>query len=135
MTSWNDSLMIGVNMIDEQHHELVNKLDEFVDVCKHGEGRAEVGQTLKYVVSYIRSHFKDEEELQALYAYPDMVAHKRLHEGFITRTIELVQELKRNGPSEDLSEKVKKSLLLWFIRHIHIEDVKVGYHVKDAGHV
>jgi len=134
MTSWNDSLLIGVSLIDEQHHELVNKLDEFVDFCKHGDGRMEVGQTLKYVVSYIRMHFKDEEELQVLYAYPDRIEHKKLHEGFIQRTIELVQELKKNGPSEELSEKVKKSLLLWFVRHIHIEDMKVGIHLKDAGH-
>ena len=134
MTSWNDSLQIGVSLIDEQHHELVNKLDEFVDFCKHGDGSEEVGQTLKYVVSYIRMHFKDEEELQALYAYPDMIAHKKLHEWFIQNTIDLVQELKKNGPSEDLSEKVRKSLLLWFVRHIHIEDMKVGIYLKDAGH-
>jgi len=134
MTSWNESMEIGVRLIDEQHHELVDKLDEFVDFCKHGDGHAEVGQTLKYVVSYIKNHFKDEEELQALYAYPDMVEHKRLHEGFISRTVDFIQELKKNGPSEELSEKVKKSLLLWFIRHIHIEDVKVGNHIKDAGH-
>ena len=134
MKSWDDSLQIGVNLIDEQHHELVNMLDEFADACRHGEGRTEVGQTLKFVVSYVKNHFKDEEELQALYVYPDAAAHKVLHTGFIERTIELVQELKNNGPSAELSDRVKKVLIVWFLRHIRVEDIKVGKHIKDAGH-
>ena len=133
MYSWDDSLLVGVALIDEQHHELVNKLDEFAIACGHGEGKQEVGEALKFSVSYIKEHFKDEDELKVLYAYPDIEAHRKLHAGFVERAITLVQELKDKGPSAELSDKVRKTLLGWFIIHIRTEDKKVGAHIKDAG--
>ena len=133
MSSWNDSLLIGVTLIDEQHHELVNKLDEFADACGHGEGRAEVGQALKFTVTYIKEHFKDEEELQALYVYPDMAAHKKLHEKFVQDAIDLVQELKTAGPSAELADKVRRTLVGWFLMHIRNEDKKLAAHIHSAG--
>ena len=132
MSSWDDSLLIGVTLIDEQHQELVKRLDEFADACNHGEGQIEVGQTLKFVVSYIKKHFKDEEELQALYAYPDMDAHKVLHAGFVANAIDLVQELKRSGPGAELSAKVRKVLIKWFLMHIRVEDKKVSAHIHQT---
>jgi len=131
MSSWNDSLIIGVKLIDDQHYELVGKMDQLVDACHRGEGRDEVGQTLKFVVSYTQEHFKDEEELQALYAYPDMVAHKALHAGFIQRIIDLMQELK-TGKGGDCPEKMRKLLLGWFLMHIKNEDKKVSEHIHAA---
>jgi len=133
MYSWNDSLLIGVTLIDDQHRELVEKLDEFAYACGHGDGRVEVGQALKFTVSYIQKHFKDEVELQALYAYPDIAAHKKLHERFVQNAIDLVQELKNAGPSAELAEKVKKTLVGWFLTHIRTEDRKVGVHIQNAG--
>jgi len=131
MSSWNDSLIIGVKLIDDQHYKLVDKMDQLVEACRRGDGREEVGQTLKFVVSYIKEHFKDEEELQLLYAYPDRVAHKDLHAGFVQRTIDLMQELK-TGKGSDCPENLKKLLLGWFLMHIKTEDKKVSEHIHAA---
>jgi len=131
MSSWNDSLLIGVKHVDEQHQELVNKMDRLVEACNQGKGQDEVGETLKYIVSYIQTHFKDEEELQALYAYPDMDAHIELHSGFVTRTVDLMHEL-RSGQCADFADKVRRMLLGWFLQHINIEDRKVGAYIKKA---
>jgi len=132
MSSWNDSLLIGVSLIDNQHQTLVKELDEFKDACSHGEGQQEVGHALKFSVSYIKEHFKDEEELQALYAYPGIDAHKKLHAHFIQTAIDLIQELKATGPSAELADKVKKTLVMWFITHIRTEDKKLGEHIHQA---
>ena len=132
MSSWNDSLLTGVKLIDEQHRELVGKMDHLVEACKQGKGQDEVGETLKYIVSYIQTHFKDEEELQALYAYPDMDAHKELHSGFVSRTIDSMHEL-RTGQCADFADKMRKMLLGWFLTHINIEDRKLGAHIQKVG--
>ena len=131
MSSWNDSLLIGVNLIDDQHRELVKRMDQLVDACHCGLGQDEVGETIKFVVSYIKEHFKDEEELQALYAYPDMAGHKELHAGFVHRTIDLVQEL-RTGESSDFTDRVRRMLLEWFLLHIRNEDKKVSEHIHKT---
>jgi len=132
MSSWNDSLLIGVTLIDDQHRVLVKELDEFKDACAHGEGKQEVGHALKFSVSYIKEHFKDEEELQTLYVYPDIEAHKKLHAHFVKNAIDLIQELKITGPNAELAEKVKKTLVMWFITHIRTEDKKLGAHIHQS---
>jgi len=131
MTSWKDSLLIGVKLIDDQHFELVRRIDQLIDACNHGDGQAEAGETLKFIVSYIKKHFKDEEELQALYAYPDMTEHKKLHEHFIATTIDLVQELK-SGNITGFADKERKMLIGWLIKHIHTEDKKIGIHIHNV---
>ena len=131
MTSWNDSLLIDVKLIDEQHFELVSKMDHLVDACSCGKGEDEVGETLRFIVSYIQKHFKDEEELQALYSYPDMEAHKKLHAGFVERIINLMQELKVKQ-CIDFADKVRVVLLKWFLTHINTEDKKVGAHIHKS---
>ena len=131
MSSWNDSLLIGVVLIDDQHRELVKHLDELLEACHSGKGSSEVGHTLKFVVAYIHDHLKDEEELQALYAYPDMDAHKKLHAKFVQNTIDLMQELKSSKPCGDFTDKVRKMLLGWFLTHIKTEDKKLGAYIQE----
>jgi len=132
MSSWNDSLLIGVKLIDEQHIELISRMDQLVDACRHGKGHDEVGETLKFVVSYVNKHFKDEEELQELYAYPDMAAHKKLHAIFIENTIVLMQDLK-TGLCDGFADRVKTMLIKWFLTHINMEDKKVGAYIHKVG--
>jgi len=135
MSSWNDSMLIGVGVIDGQHRELIGRMDKLKDSCMQGKGCQEVEETLKYVVSYIQEHFKTEEEIQAKCAYPEIVEHKKLHAGFVERVISLLQEDKRTGPSTELTGKVNKTLIGWFIQHIRTEDKKLALYIKKSGNM
>ena len=128
MSSWNDSLLIGVESIDNQHRDLVNRMDQLFAACCRGVGEDEAGDTIKFIVSYVNAHFKDEEELQSSYKYPDATAHKKLHADFVKRIIDLMQHLKA-GDSTDFADKVNKILIDWFITHIITEDKKIGAHI------
>ena len=130
MSIWNDSLLIGVALIDNQHHELINRMDQLMHACSIGKGAEEIEQTLRFVVSYIKEHLKDEEGLQSKYAYPEFAAHKKLHDGFVVRVIELVQEFQKQGASTEFTGKVNKTLVEWFIQHIRTEDKKLAAHLK-----
>jgi len=132
MSCWNDSLLIGVTVIDDQHRELVGRLDQLLDACNRGVGEQEVGETLKFVVVYIKEHFKDEEELQALHKYPRINEHKKLHAKFVQTAINLLQELKKKNQNMDLADKVRKMLVGWLLTHIRTEDAKVGKHINNA---
>ena len=134
MSSWNDSLLTGVKLIDDQHRDLVARMDHMMDACRQGKGYEEIGDTLKFAVSYVQRHFKDEEGLQAKYEYPGRDEHKTLHAGFVTDVIDLLQEYKKTGPSTELTAKINKTLITWLVTHIHTEDQKVGRHIlKSTG--
>ena len=132
MTNWNDSLLVGVSLIDNQHRELIKRMDHLRDACTQGKGHEEVEEILKFVVSYVKEHFKDEEEMQAKYAYPEIAEHKKLHAGFVERIIDLLREDKRTGPTAELTGKVNTALIGWFIQHIRTEDKKLGLYIRKA---
>lgn len=131
MTYWKDSLMVGVAEIDTQHKKLVQAIDALMDACAKGQGRAEIEKTLRFVSDYTKEHFADEEKLQAKYAYPDMVNHKRMHAQFIANVASLIDDFNQNGPGVSLTGKLNKTLIDWLIRHIGTEDKKLGAHIQS----
>ena len=133
MSSWKDSLLLGVSLLDEQHHKLVELLDKLLEACKHGKGQVEIGQILNNTISYTKEHFTDEENLQERYSYPGINAHKRLHAQYIMKMKVLVQEYDKTGPSESLAGKLDKTLVEWIIDHINLEDRKLGAYILQAG--
>ena len=130
MTSWNDTLMIGVPLIDDQHKELVHRMDKLMSASRSGKGAEEIEKTLRFVVSYFKEHFNDEEDLQSEYKYPEMQEHKKLHADFTLTVIKLVQDFQLNGPNQELAGKVNKMLLQWVIKHIRTEDKKLAAYIQ-----
>lgn len=131
MSYWKDSLKIGVEAIDVQHRKLVMAIDDLMDACAKGQGRNKVEETMRFVVDYTKEHFRDEEVLQAKYAYPGMAAHKQLHAQFIQNMAKLDAELRQAGPSIALTANINKTLVNWLIKHISSEDKKLGEYIKS----
>ncbi|MDR0935427.1 MAG: hemerythrin family protein [Oscillospiraceae bacterium] len=126
-------LVTGNNMIDSQHKELIKAIDDLLNACNGGKGRAQLEPTLKFLSDYTNKHFGDEEKLQQQYKYPDCVNHKKLHDGFKQSVRILGDELRKDGPTVPLVGKVNAQIGGWLITHIKREDVKVAAHVKAAG--
>ena len=133
MSSWNDSLLIGVPLIDNQHKNLIRRMDKLKHACRLGKGVDEIEKTLRFVVSYLKEHFKDEEKLQSEYKYPQIQEHKKFHADFTVAVINLVQDFQLDGPNQELAGKVNKTLIQWVIRHIRTEDKKLAAHLKLYG--
>ena len=128
---WNDSLLTGITLIDDQHRELISRMDQLMQATRVGKGQTEVDQTLRFVVSYTQEHFKDEEGLQLKYNYPDIDKHKALHAGFVKTVIDLLLEFQKTGTSPGLTSKINKTLVQWLIQHIRIEDKKLAAHLAQ----
>ena len=132
MTYWDDSLLIGVPLIDDQHRKLVDMIDRLMLACKEEKGKTEVGKALNSTVNYMKEHFRDEESLQERYAYPGINAHKRLHAQCTMTINALVKEFERIGPTVALVKRIENTLVEWLLQHISIEDKKIGDHIQKA---
>ena len=132
MTYWKDSLLVNVPLIDNEHRKLVKAIDQLMEACMQGKGRAAIEETLSFTVSYTKEHFSDEEKLQAQYAYPGMAAHKLLHSQFIRDISALYREFEQTGPNVALTGKLSKTLVDWLINHISTEDKKLGAYINNA---
>ena len=54
---FDNSLVTGNAMIDEQHKELIGKIDKLVACCEEGGGKVEAIKMLDYLSDYTDFHF------------------------------------------------------------------------------
>ena len=125
-------LLTGNNTIDTQHKELIAAINNLLEACSQGKGRAVLTDTAKFLYSYTSKHFADEEKLQLASKYPDYANHKQYHEGFKQVVMDIINELDKEGPTIVLVGKVNSSIAGWLINHIKREDVKVAAHIRST---
>jgi hemerythrin len=131
--TWSKDLETGNDLIDSQHKQLIEALDNLMEACSGGKGRAVLVETMDFLESYTAKHFSDEEDLQRQYNYPEYTSHKRLHDGFKTVVAKLGRQLKAEGPTITLVGKVNADIGAWLVNHITREDTKVAAHVRSTG--
>lgn len=130
--TWNDSLKIGVPQIDQQHKELCGRIDDLMDACKNGGGRAEILKTMDFLEEYTKKHFRDEEVLHRSSGYPKCAEHKRIHDAFILEVQKLKKELADSGASVVAVGKVNKLVIDWLFQHIKKVDQELEPYINGA---
>jgi hemerythrin len=131
--AWSADLETGNDIIDGQHKQLIQAINNLLDACSKGQGRSELSNTMKFLYDYTAKHFADEEKLQLASKYPDYPNHKMYHEGFKKVVHDLSKELDEQGPTIVLVGKINSSIAGWLLNHIKKEDVKVAKHIRETG--
>lgn len=128
---WKDDLSIGVDQIDNQHKELIARIDGLFEACNYGKGKEEVLKVIDYLGEYVVTHFSDEEVLQKKYGYPEYDNHKKMHTQFIKDFEVLKGNLDKDGVSPSLIIKMNKLLIDWLLNHIKKADKALGTYIKS----
>lgn len=129
--NWTNDLLTGNTQIDNEHKEIIKAINDLLDACSKGKGRAEVEKTVKFLSSYTKTHFAHEEVLQMKSKYPDYVNHKKYHQHFIATVDDIQKKLLATGPSIALVGEINTKVANWIITHIKKEDVKVAAHIRN----
>jgi len=130
---WDDSLSVGVDLIDEQHKLLIQRIKDLSDAVKSSRGATEIGKTLGFMIDYTEFHFSTEEKHMYKLDYPGRDHHKKLHEEFKSTLNEMVTEFEEDGATAQLSEWVNKYLINWLVQHIKSVDTKLSEFLQDKG--
>jgi hemerythrin-like metal-binding protein len=132
---WTKDLSVGIEEIDEQHKELISRINDLVDSVRQHVCKYKIGDVIKFLEEYIFVHFGDEEGLMKKYGYPDYPGHRAQHEYFIREFAELKKELekleggKKRG-SYDLSVETNRIVVDWILDHIAKVDKRLGAYLK-----
>ncbi len=119
---------IGIEVIDTDHRiftEYVLELNGLIDSLKDKTGSGvQIGlekDIFRKILDYTQFHFAREEEIMQHMHLPGYVYHRRQHE----YVFELVSGLCRDFEAGrvHISEKLKVTLLDWWVRHINVVDV------------
>lgn len=129
---WRDSLAIGVEVIDNQHKELLQRFNDLLSACESGKGKEELERLMGFLDEYVCTHFRDEEALQRLRGYPAYEAHKVEHDSFTGRVKALKEEIKKEGVAIHNVMDTNNLLLSWLINHISKVDTELGKFLRSG---
>ena len=122
-----NNLLTGNELIDEQHKELIGRINKLISACENGVCQLEAIRMLDFLSDYTDYHFREEEALQEQVGYPGLEEHKARHAEFRAAVDELHEMLvEEEGPSDRFVKAVQDNVAEWFYRHIKGFDSSVA---------
>lgn len=128
---WNQNLAVGVMEIDGQHKELFKRINDLLDALSQGKGKQELGNTLKFLEDYTKTHFAAEEKLMTKHSYPGLAVQKAEHSKFIKDLADLHNEFNAAGASLPLLIQIQKKTVDWLTNHISRMDKELGKFLNE----
>jgi len=129
--NWISDYSVHVDEIDNQHKELINRVDKLLEACNQGAGKTVLPEILDFLGNYVVEHFSTEERLMQQYNYPDYSMHKQEHENFIKSYSELKKYLETNGTGVLSIVKTNRIVVEWLKNHILGTDKKLGAYINQ----
>jgi hemerythrin len=130
---WDDSLSVNVDLIDEQHKMLIQKLADLSDAFRRGLEQNKVMKTLEFMIDYTDFHFSAEEKVMDENNYPGLNEQKQQHEEFKTILNDIVEDYKEEGTTTEIATAINVFLLNWLTKHIKGSDSKLGEFLTEKG--
>ncbi len=132
MITLSKDMEVGVQKIDAQHKELVDRLNSVLALGAKSITKEETQRTLDLLGDYIVKHFRDEEALQKQSGYPKYEWHKSQHQLYIDEFAKLKKEFASNGASAKFTLDLNNSIVNWIVRHIRSVDVEFGKYYRSV---
>ena len=79
---YTDRPLTGLDMIDTQHQELIDRINKLVESCDENTSKSVAMKTLDFLSDFATFHITSEEQMQKELSYPDLEAHKAQHSIF-----------------------------------------------------
>jgi len=110
---WTSDLSTGVEIIDNQHKELIKRISDLLNAMKQGKGKGEIRGMIQFLADYVVEHFSDEEKYMKLYSYDEMKQkfHITQHGRFVQDVSQFKKKFEENGVSSSLAIEVQNKML------------------------
>jgi len=118
LMEWHKDLETGISVIDTQHKQIVDFINELDDACRTGN-QSETNHVMEGLLNYTVTHFEFEEDLQEKAGYPFLKGHRLIHEHFMKK-VAAIRE--RSGTGENVAPQLLDLLKSWLVSHIKGED-------------
>ncbi|BDU75717.1 bacteriohemerythrin [Mesoterricola sediminis] len=127
--AWDPAWETGDPRLDSQHKALVTGVNRLAFAIACGQTQEEVWRILSFLIVYVHTHFRTEENLMAEKGFPELAAHADEHERARAYLDRLVNTY-RAGSTSDLEELVS-FLAAWLTEHFLGTDRAFAQHLQD----
>ena len=129
---WDESLVLGLNEIDNQHRSIFEHFQNMSEAVQKGEPTKTIEQLSVFLCEYANIHFTAEEKIMVEHNYPELESQRREHEEFTQDAKKLKETIKQDGVSQEIAIETTGKLFRWIIRHIKTHDKKMAEYVKEC---
>jgi hemerythrin-like metal-binding protein len=112
---WDDSIALGIPTIDEQHKALFSWINTLNEAVNNGDGSEAVGEVIWKLITYVTEHFSEEERLMLSCNYPELVAHRKEHDQFVSRLTEIQVNF---IDGHEMGKNILDFMVEWLVCHI-----------------
>lgn len=120
---WQEGYATGIQIIDDQHRQLTQTINELYDLMQSGAATSEISQHLDFLMAYVVNHFQTEESVMDENGYPDLPRHLEEHR-YLAEKIRVFRS--RFASPEPPSTLELSRLVGEWMAH-HIGEVDMGY--------
>lgn len=120
---WQERYATGIQIIDDQHRQLSQTLNELFDQMQSGATLEEISRTLDFLMAYAVNHFHTEESVMEENGYPDIPRHLEEHRSLT----EKIREFRARFSSPEAPTTLELSRLVGDWMSHHIGEVDMGY--------
>ena len=124
LITWSDSYSIGVPHIDEHHQHLFFLFNRFHDIFVKNAPDQDLSPLFDDLIDYVIYHFAAEEQLMQEYKFPKYEMHRKEHDKFSQRLVEVDK-----SSSDDRKHLLIEIVVLlhnWLKAHILQSDAEFG---------
>ncbi|MDH4129145.1 MAG: bacteriohemerythrin [Spirochaetota bacterium] len=126
--TWNDSLNINIDIVDNQHKKLIDYINKLHANMKMGRAFKVMSKIIEGLVDYTVTHFTSEEKLMLDNKYPNYKDHKSQHVKFVEQMTEFKGKFFKKEVG--LTPEVLDFLQDWLVNHIKGSDKLFGSYLK-----
>ena len=136
--SWNESMSVNIEEIDNQHKELIGIINTLYEAMKVAKGYEVLDDVLDKLVDYAHYHFGTEEKYFEKFEFSDSQLHKDEHKKFFDQIVKFKKALTEDTLMNDegdmiLSVELWVKLKHWFANHVLVFDKKYMPLFKEKG--
>ncbi|MCH5295040.1 MAG: hemerythrin family protein [Treponema sp.] len=130
--NWNDSYLLGISEIDNQHKKLLMIANELYEIATGSpdEYKIKMSSALKKLTDYTVYHFSSEESYMRKCGYGGADAHKAAHDNFVKEVNYQIQHLSADNIEDGIS--FYSYVASWVLNHIAKADKIWAAAVKEA---
>jgi len=133
--TYQNTMLIGIKSMDSEHKILFKQADQLNEAIRTEQYKEEVFETMQVLLDYTVHHFNSEEGLLKRCNYPELKAHKQMHDGLVQTLKEIIDELDNDEFFLHTARKFNRILTNWVIQHIGEEDKKYAAYINSRSEI
>ena len=128
---WDDSYKIGIDIIDRQHKEFVDTLNDLIDAMDKNNTNEVIASVFDRIERYATYHFQTEEMYFDEFHYEEADEHKAIHAAFKEQFAKIKQDYFAN--QLEATFNLADFLENWLLDHLKNVDKKYVKCFKEHG--